>query len=405
MVKDIFQSWISFPLLEKRLLCRTLNLPQVKVPFLNLSAIHYPIKDQLHEVLENTLENSQFILGRELSSFETAYAQYSGTTYCAGISNGMDALIVALKSCGIGHGDEVIVPSNTFIATVLAVMATGAKPVFAEPDIKTYNITATAIESSITPKTKAIIPVHLYGQACRMDQIMDLAQKHSLYVIEDNAQAQGAECSGKKTGTWGHINATSFYPGKNLGALGDAGAVTTDSQEFIRLARIYRNYGSEEKYHHLLPGGNMRMDELQAGFLSIKLKFLDQWIRERCEIAAFYNEALSGIGDLVLPAVDDTCTHVYHLFVIRTQERDKLQSFLSDAGIQTIIHYPIPPHLQPACSSLGFQKGDFPIAEELANTCLSLPLYPGLTLESRHYVVNTVREFFGYQAIPISASN
>jgi len=295
---------------------------------------------------------------------------------------------------GVGPGDEVITPSNSFIASALAISYTGAVPVFAEPNIQTYNIDPGEIEKYITAKTKAIMPVHLYGQACEMDRIIDIAAKHGLYVIEDNAQAQGAAFKNKKTGSFGSVNATSFYPGKNLGALGDAGAVTTSDVMLAQKVKMLRNYGSLEKYQHDCIGYNMRLDEVQAALLSVKLKYLDSWTKERQQIAAWYDEALQNIDDLILPVVGADCTHVYHLYVIRTKKRNELREYLAKNNIGTLIHYPIPTHLQKAYQDLGHKEGDFPIAEEIASTCLSLPLFPGLSQKEVFFVAGTIKNFF-----------
>jgi dTDP-4-amino-4,6-dideoxygalactose transaminase len=289
----------------------------------------------------------------------------------------------------------VIIPSNTYIATALAVSYVGAIPVFVEPDIHTYNIDPGKIEEAISSKTKALMPVHLYGQACQMEDIMGIASKHNLFVIEDNAQSQGATYNSKLTGSWGHINGTSFYPGKNLGALGDAGAVTTNDENLARNAAVLRNYGSEKKYYNQVIGFNMRLDECQASFLSIKLKYLQEWTRQRQEIAGWYCEALKGIGNLVLPLTADKASHVYHLFVVRTQQRDALQQHLNHNGIGTLIHYPIPMHMQEAYQHLGFTKGSFPIAEEIAATCLSLPMWPGMNPQDVNRVAEVIKSFKG----------
>ena len=314
-----------------------------------------------------------------------------------GVSNGLDALHLSLKALGIGKGDEVIVPSNTYIATVLAVSYVGAKPVFVEPNIETYNIDFSKIEEAVTPNTKAIMPVHLYGQACEMQPIMDIAKKYNLFVIEDNAQSQGATYKEKITGSWGDINGTSFYPGKNLGAIGDAGAVTTNDENLAEKVKILRNYGSQKKYYNEFIGHNMRLDELQASFLSVKLKYLKEWTLKRQEIGAWYDEALKEIEGLILPKIAEGATHVYHLYVIRTKKRDELQSYLNEKGIGTLIHYPIPPHLQEAYESLGLKKGDFPIAEELAETCLSLPVWPGMGVEHVELISENIKAFFNEQ--------
>lgn len=366
----------------------------MNIPFLNFEPAHLAIKGEMQEAFDSVYDGYWYIMGKHLSQFEKEYAAFNQTHHAIGVSNGLDALYLALKALEIGEGDEVIMPSNTFIATVLAVSYTGAKPVFVEPDEKTYLINPDLILQAITPKTKAIIPVHLYGQACEMDKIMEIANQYGLKVIEDNAQAHGATFKGKLTGSFGHINATSFYPGKNLGALGDSGACTTDDAALAEKILMLRNYGSREKYKHEVIGHNMRLDELQAAFLSVKLRHLNEWTRQRQEIAAWYNEALAGIGDLILPEVGSYASHVYHLYVVRTQHRDKLQAFLTEKGIGTLIHYPIPPHLQKAYTDLGFKEGDFAIAEKLAKTSLSLPIWPGLTKAQVFLLAETLAEFF-----------
>ncbi|MGM0945454.1 MAG: DegT/DnrJ/EryC1/StrS family aminotransferase [Bacteroidota bacterium] len=366
----------------------------MKIPFLNFEPAHSAIKGEMQQAFESVYDGYWYIMGKYLSQFEKEYAAFNQTNYAIGVSNGLDALYLALKALEIGKGDEVIMPSNTFIATVLAVSYTGARPVFVEPGEKTYLLNPDLIAPAITPKTKAIIPVHLYGQACEMDKIMDIANQYGLKVIEDNAQAHGASFKGKLTGSFGHVNATSFYPGKNLGALGDAGACTTDDVSLAEKILMLRNYGSREKYKHEVIGHNMRLDELQAAFLSVKLRHLNEWTRQRQEIATWYNEAFAGIGDLILPEVGPNATHVYHLYVVRTQHRDKLQAFLSEKGIGTLIHYPIPPHLQKAYTDLGFKEGDYPLAEQLAKTSLSLPIWPGMTQKQVLFLAETVADFF-----------
>ena len=341
------------------------------IPFLSFSKMNNQIREELISSFTKFVDNGWYILGNEVRDFEIAYAKHYGTKYCVGVSNGLDALSLSLMALNVGKGDEVILPSNTFIATVLAVSYVGATPVFVEPDIESYNIDPQKIEQAITKSTKVIIPVHLYGQACEMSEIMTIAQKHGIYVLEDNAQAHGATWEQKFTGTWGHINATSFYPGKNLGALGDAGAITTDNADLAERVKMLRNYGSREKYFHEEIGCNHRLDECQAAFLSIKLKYIDEWTIQRQQIAQVYFNLLKNLTDIVLPVTKKSATHVYHLYVIRTKKRDELRTFLSENGVGTLIHYPVPPHLQKAYQGLGYKKGDFPIAETLADTCLS----------------------------------
>ena len=366
----------------------------MKIPFLSFDGMHSTIKIGLTAAFQKVLDSKWFIMGKELEQFESAYAAYHNIKFSVGLSNGLDAIYLALKSVDVGEGDEVIVPSNTYIATLLAVSYLGAIPVLVEPELTTFNIDPEKIEPAITKRTKAIIPVHLYGQVCAMDRIMTIAEKHRLYVIEDNAQSHGALLNGRMTGSFGQINATSFYPGKNLGALGDAGAITTNDAVLSGKVKMLRNYGSNRKYYNEMIGHNMRMDELQAAMLSIKLPCLDSWIQERRTIAATYNQELANTGDLVLPYAMTPTSHVYHLYVIRTARRDELQNWLTSQEIGTMIHYPLPPHLQQAYRHLGFGKGSFPLAEEIAATCLSLPLYPGMSKTELDFVIQKIKEFY-----------
>lgn len=364
------------------------------IPFLNFKAQHDLLRDEMANAFQRVYDSNWYIMGSYLTQFEKEYAEFNQVAYTVGVSNGLDALYLALKALNIGEGDEVIVPSNTYIATALAVSYTGATPVFVEPNVDTYNIDPSNIEQAITNKTKAIMPVHLYGQACEMDEIMRIAEQHQLFVVEDNAQGHGATYNGKITGSFGHINGVSFYPGKNLGALGDAGAVTTDSSEFAERIKCLRNYGSKVKYVNEEIGHNMRLDELQASFLSVKLKHLMNFTQQRVTVAQWYNDNLQGVGDLILPKVHADATHVYHLYVIRTKFRDELQKHLNENGIGTLIHYPIPPYLQQAYAHLGHAKGDFPIAETLADTSLSIPMWPGMTSDDVNTVGAAIRSFF-----------
>ena len=366
----------------------------MNIPFLNFAYMHSAIKAEMTKAFEDVYDGYWYIMGKQLTEFEQAYARYNQVEHAVGVSNGLDALHLSLKALKIGQGDEIIIPSNTYIATVLSASYVGATPVFAEPDKSTFNLDPANIEAVITSRTKAIMPVHLYGQACQMEEIMAIAKKHNLYVIEDNAQAHGATYKGKMTGAWGDANGTSFYPGKNLGALGDGGAVTTNDAEIARQIMVMRNYGSQVKYKNEVVGYNMRLDELQAAFLNVKLKYIAEWTAQRQQIAQWYDEALSDVKDIVLPRVHKDATHVYHLYVIRTEKRDALQKYLIDKGIGTLIHYPIPPHLQEAYRHLGLKKGQFPIAEEIADTCLSIPLWPGMTKTDVEVVTNGIRSFF-----------
>lgn len=346
----------------------------------------------IRAAFETVYNNSWYIEGKEDEKFEKAFAEYIGMPYCVGCGNGLDALVLALKALGIGVGDEVIVPSNTYIATALAVTYTGAKVVFVEPDIKTYNIDPSGIEAAVTDKTKAVMPVHLYGQPCDMDPIMEVAEKHGLQVIEDCAQAHGATYKGRKIGTFGIASGFSFYPGKNLGALGDAGAAVTSDKDVADKIRAYGNYGSDYKYHHIYKGNNSRLDEMQAAFLSAKLPHLDRMNAERKRIASKYLEGIKN-PEVILPFVPDYADPVWHIFAVRCSRRDGLEAFLNDAGIGTNKHYPIPMHLQGAYKDLGFKEGDFPLAEEISRTQLSLPLYYGMTDDEIDYVIDKINEF------------
>jgi dTDP-4-amino-4,6-dideoxygalactose transaminase len=366
----------------------------MNLPFLDLKKSHSDIYEEMLSVFNTVYNSNWFVLGNEVKTFENAYANMNQTKYCIGVSNGLDALILSLRALGIGEGDEVIVPSNTYIASALAVSNVGARPIFVEPKIETYNLNPALIENEITSKTKAILPVHLYGQASEMDQIMEIAKKHSIFVIEDNAQGHLSTYQGKLTGSFGDVNATSFYPGKNLGALGDAGAITTNDFELKRKIEMLRNYGSSKKYFNQILGFNNRLDELQAAFLSVKLKHLEKWTVERQKIACTYFNLLKGIGDIILPEIAFGASHSFHLFVIRTRYRDQLQSFLKQKGIGTMVHYPIPPHLQEAYKNLAYSKGSFPVAEEIANTCLSLPIWQGIDNTQLIELAHHVKEFF-----------
>lgn len=366
----------------------------MKIPFLSLKDLNQPFETDFAQAYLDFIQSGWYILGEKVKSFEQEYSDFNLVNHCIGVANGLDALVLSLKALGIGDGDEVIVPSNTYIASWLAVSYVGARPVPVEPRIDTYNINPDLIAAAITHKTKAIMPVHLYGQICEMDAIMEIAKRYNIYVIEDNAQSQGASYHGKLSGSWGQCNATSFYPGKNLGALGDAGAVTTNDDDVAYKVSVLRNYGSEKKYYNEVKGVNSRLDELQAAFLSIKLKTLMEDNAKRIDIASQYHQNLSDIGDIVLPQLATGATSVYHLYVIRTKERDALQKYLTSCGIGTMIHYPVPPHLQKAYSELGYKKGDFPLAEEIADTCLSLPLSPNLDIAKMEHVMFEITNYF-----------
>jgi dTDP-4-amino-4,6-dideoxygalactose transaminase len=364
------------------------------IPFLSFDAMNARFRNEAMLTFERFFDSKWYVLGDMTKQFDLDYAAWNEVAHSIGVSNGLDALQIALRVLNIGEGDEIIVPSNTYIATALAVSYVGAKPIFVEPNIETYNIDNQQIADKITARTKAIMPVHLYGQACEMSSIMELAEIHNLFVVEDNAQAHGAAYNSQKTGSFGHLNATSFYPGKNLGALGEAGAITTNDADLALQTAILRNYGSEKKYYNEIKGFNARIDELQAGLLSVKLKYMNEWTAERQQIAAWYDVYLAGIEEITLPKIAIGATHVYHLYVIRTEKRAALQAFLQEKNIGTMIHYPIPPHLQKAYKELGFEKGDFPIAETIAETALSLPLFIGMTKKQVEEVCDTIRLFF-----------
>lgn len=366
----------------------------MNVPFLDIAGIHQPMKDQLSDAYLRVIDSSTFILGNELSAFEKEYATFCNAEFCAGTASGMDALVLALESLGINAGDEVLVPAHTFIATLLAVSRLGATPVPVDVDALTMNMDPELLEKALTKKTKAIIPVHLYGQACEMDKIMAFSKKHGLKVLEDNAQAHGATYKGKKTGSLGDAAAHSFYPGKNLGALGDGGAVTCQDPILDQNLRKLRNYGSEIKYHHEQKGTNSRLDELQAAFLRVKLKRLADSNKKRQQIAGHYLKELGRIGDLILPHTAKDCGHVYHLFVIRTKKRDSLQKHLAGAGIGTLIHYPIPCHLQKAFPELHHLKGTLPVTELISETCLSIPCHEALTESQHDHIIHSIKKFF-----------
>ena len=364
----------------------------IKIPFVTFKPLEYELDKELRSAFERVYTHSWYIEGTEDSAFEKAFAEYCGVNYCVGVGNGLDALILSLKTLGIGVGDEVIVPSNTYIATALAVTYVGATPVFVEPDIHTFNIDPNRIREAITSKTKAIIPVHLYGQACDMDQIMTLAKKHMLYVVEDCAQAHGATYKGRKIGSFGDISGFSFYPGKNLGALGDAGAVVTNSKKMSVKVRALGNYGSDCKYHHIYQGSNSRLDEMQAAFLLAKLPILEKVNENRRATAQKYLDSITN-PVIILPYVIPDAVPVWHIFGVRCERRDDLELYLKEKGIGTNKHYPIPIHLQKAYENLGYKKGDFPIAEEISATELSLPMYYGMADEEIQYVINTINEF------------
>jgi len=364
-------------------------LSELRVPFLDLKAAYSELSTELDTAVLRASRSGWYIGGSEVESFEADFAAYTEAKYCVGVGNGLDALTLALRALDIGAGDEVIVPSHTFIATWLAVSAVGAKPIPVEPAEGSYNIDVASIERFITPRTKAIMPVHLYGMPVDMDEICALAKKHGLAVVEDAAQAHGAKVRGKKIGSHGDVVAWSFYPGKNLGALGDGGAITTNNEAIASRVRELGNYGSAVKYYNEERGVNSRLDPIQAAALSVKLKHLDAWNQRRQDIAKIYSQTLSGLA-LGLPHVPTWAEPVWHLYVVATPERDALQSQLASAGVQTLIHYPVPPHLQKAYQVLDIKAGSLPAAERLAKQVLSLPIGPHLATADIEHVLSVL---------------
>jgi dTDP-4-amino-4,6-dideoxygalactose transaminase len=361
-----------------------------RIPFLDLPAAYAELQEELDAATRRVMASGQFILGPEVTAFEEEFAGYCGTRHAIGVGSGLDALRLILLAYGIGPGDEVIVPSNTFIATWLAVSQAGATPVPVEPDGETHNITAAAVEPALTRFTKAIMPVHLYGQPADMDALLALGRDRGIPVIEDAAQAQGALYRGRRAGSLADAAGFSFYPGKNLGALGDAGAVTTDDELLADRLRTLRNYGSKVKYHHDVAGLNSRLDSLQAAALRIKLRRLDDWNSRRRAVATRYLERLAVVDEIVLPTVPERTEPVWHLFVVRHRRRDDLRERLDEAGVETIIHYPIPPHRAGAYAA-EFDGARLPIAEQLADEVLSLPIGPHLRLEDADRVAGAVQ--------------
>lgn len=364
----------------------------MKVSWVTFEPMQKELKNDFLNKFEEMFDKSIYIQGPEYEKFNAEFANYCGTKYAVGVGNGLDALMLILKAYGIGEGDEVIVPSNTFIATALAVTYIGAKPIFVEPILEEYNINPLLIEEKINEHTKAIIAVHLYGQCCDMDAINSIAKKHNLKVIEDAAQAHGALYKGRKSGSLGDAAGFSMYPGKNLGALGDGGMVTTDDEELAKKIAALACYGSDYKYHHIYKGNNSRMDEIQCGFLNIKLKKLDSWNASRNEIAKKY---LAGIKNskIKLPIIHEGNYHVWHIFAIRCNERDALEKYLNNKGIGTNKHYPTPIHMQKAYLDLNIPEGALPLAEEISSTELSIPMYYGMTDEEINYVIDCINKF------------
>jgi dTDP-4-amino-4,6-dideoxygalactose transaminase len=364
----------------------------LKVPFADLRALHAPLRAELAGVLERVLDSNTFILGPEVQRFEKAFARYLGVEHCVAVCNGTAALQVALLALGIGPGDEVITTANTFIATAEAISAVGARPVFVDVDPRYYTMDPAAVARAITPKTRALIPVHLYGQCADMDPLLELARQHNLTVIEDACQAHGAEYKGRKAGSMGTLGCFSFYPGKNLGALGEGGAIVCNGPDLALRMQMLRDHGSVKKYEHSFPAFNLRLEGLQGGFLAAKLPHLDTGNDCRRAAARLYDQALAESG-LVTPAAMPGCRHVYHLYVVQAEDRDALKVFLGDHGIETGLHYPLPLHRQQAYASLGYKPQDFPVTNALAGRILSLPMFPTITREQVEYVCSAVMEF------------
>lgn len=364
----------------------------MNVPFLDLTSLHKEIETDTASAIKDVLDSNWFILGRQVGEFEKEFAEYCGASHCIGVSNGLDALHLILRAMDIGPGDEVIVPSNTFIATWLAVSYTGATPVPVEPDPRFHNMDPSTIARAITKRTKAIIPVHLYGQPADMEPIRTIASQYGLRIIEDAAQAHGALYRGVKVGSLGDAAAFSFYPGKNLGAFGDGGAITTNDPALASKLRLLRNYGSAVKYQHAEKGYNSRLDEIQAAVLRVKLVRLDNWNARRQEIAGRYIAELQ-TTKIEVPSVPADCSPVWHLFVVKTSKRDELRTHLAQDGIETLIHYPLAPHLQPAYQSLGFGPNTFPIAEALQEQVLSLPMFPHMSNKQLELVIGSINRW------------
>ncbi|WP_455207581.1 DegT/DnrJ/EryC1/StrS family aminotransferase [Kaarinaea lacus] len=367
-------------------------MKDIVVPFLDLHATYQELKEELNAAYERFMESGWYILGEEVDAFEDEYAKYCGAHHCVGVSNGLDALKLALQAVGVSEGDEVIVPSNTYIATWLAISQVGATPVPVEPNLETYNLDPDLVEQAITDKTTAILPVHLYGQPADMDPLLDIANRYRLAVVEDAAQAHGARYKKRIIGSIGHATAFSFYPGKNLGAFGDAGAVTTDDPQVAEKVRMLRNYGLRKKYYNEVKGYNCRLDGLQAAFLRVKLKKLDEWNERRRDIVNYYLNELASVVNLTLPHVPGWAEPAWHLFTVRHPGRDELQAHLSSSSIGTLIHYPIPPHKSEAY--MGDKNwGGFPLAEQIANTIISLPMGPHISIENARLVVEAIRSY------------
>jgi dTDP-4-amino-4,6-dideoxygalactose transaminase len=366
----------------------------MNVPFLDLKTQYQSIKPEIQSAINNVLDTTAFVLGKAVTDFEKAFAGMHNAQYCIGLSSGTDGNHIVLWALGIGIGDEVIIPANTFIATAWGATLCGAKPIFVDCEPDSYNIDPKKVEAAITPRTKAIVAVHLYGQPADLDAIKQIALKHKLAVVEDCAQSHLAEYKGKAVGTLAVASSFSFYPGKNLGAYGEAGAAMTNDESLAKTFKMIRDHGSEQKYSHEIYGHNYRMEGFQGAVLGVKLKYLLQWTEKRREHAAKYREFLTGIGDIILPQEMPYAKHVYHLFVIQTTRRDALQAYLTERGIGTGLHYPIPLHLQKCFKHLGYKSNEFPVSEHLAKSCLSLPMFAELTDNQIEYVASSIGNFF-----------
>jgi len=375
---------------------------RICVPFVDLHAQHEPLAADIQRALGESIRRGDFILGEETRRFERAFAEYVGVGHAIGVGNGLDALRLTLTAFGIGSGDEVLVPANTFIATAYAVSSTGARPAFVDCDPQTYNIDPRQIAAAVTPRTKAVIPVHLTGRPAEMNAVLAVAREHGLYVVEDVAQAAGATYFGRRCGALADAGCFSFYPAKNLGALGDAGLIATDDEELANRLRCLRHYGQRQRYEHVEIGFNSRLDTVHAAVLNVKLPHLDAWNAARAEHAALYRERLTGVGDLRFAELHPQTKHVYHLFAIETEARDALQDYLTSCGIETLVHYPRPIHLQEAYRRLGCGPGAFPAAERLAQRLLSLPMYPEMPRAHLQYVVDAIRRWFDLQRHPLA---
>src|SRR5438270_1544661 len=366
-------------------------MANIRVPYLDLKAQYQSIKPEIDTAIARVLESCQFVLGPEVAGFEQDFAAYCGTAECIALNSGTSALHLALLAAGVGPGDEVITVPFTFVASIAAIIYAGARPILVDIDPRSFTMDPTAIEAAITPRTKAILPIHLYGQAADMDPIMEIARRHGLVVIEDAAQAHGAKYKGRPVGSIGDLACFSFYPGKNLGAYGEGGALTTNSPEYARTVRMLRDWGQDRKYHHALHGFNYRMEAFQGAILRVKLRHLERWTEARRAVVSLYNQHLAG-SSVERPTEMPWGRHVYHVYTLRTEDRDGMQTSLLAEGIETGIHYPVPAHLQPAYANLGYGRGDFPHAEAAARQVLSLPLYPELSSQALAEVAAAVKK-------------